>query len=118
MCIAQLLGLWMLVKANCDMSDIPELRHWLKSLTEIKVVFVVYRTGFDRDFDAFGSKSRAQEVEDTHPLMFALAVKQASKDMGPAFKLDKEFLMKKTDEHNEKNCCWIIKDWPPQQGGR
>ena len=117
MCVAQLLGLWMLVKANCDMSDIPELQHWLKSLTEIKVVFVVYKTGFDRVFDAFGSKSRAQEVEDTHPLMFAVAVKQASKDMGPAFKLDKEFLMKKLTS-TMKNCCWIIKDWPPQKGGR
>ena len=50
----------------------------------------VYKNGFERVFDAFGSKSRAQEVEDTHPLMFAVAVKQAVKEMGVGFELTRD----------------------------
>jgi len=47
-----------------------------------------------------GSKSRAQEVEDTHPLLFAQGVKSAMMSMPAGFNLTKEFLAEKVQTHN------------------
>ena len=99
---AQTLGLYMLVNAKGDASNVPEVQAWLKSLTEIKVTWVVYQDSFDRLFDAISSKSRAKEIEDTHPLMFAMGIRQAATDMPIGFQITKAFLQKKVDEHNSK----------------
>ena len=48
-----------------------------------------------------GSKSRAQEVEDTHPLLFAQGVKGAMVSMPAGFNLTKEFLTEKVEKHNK-----------------
>ena len=93
--VAQTLGLHMLLNAKGDASDVPEVKAWLKTLTEIKVTWVVYENSFDRVIDAFSSKSRASEIEDTHPMMFALAIKEAVKGMPLGFQLTKAFLQEK-----------------------
>ena len=48
-----------------------------------------------------GSKSRAQEVEDTHPLLLAQGVKGAMVSMPAGFNLTKEFLSEKVQKHND-----------------
>ena len=99
---AQTLGMYLLTQCKKDASGIPQVSNWLRSLTCINATFVVYRNPLDRLFDSIGSKSRSDEVEETHPLMFALWLKQAVADMPPGFEMTKTVFNERVKAHNDR----------------
>ena len=55
--VAQTLGCYMLLQTEKHCLQVPEVQAWLKSLTSIKVNFVVHEDSFSRLFDSIGSRS-------------------------------------------------------------
>ena len=55
--VAQALGCYMLLQTEKHCLQVPEVQAWLKSLTSIKVNFVVHEDSFSRLFDSIGSRS-------------------------------------------------------------
>ena len=49
-----------------------------------------------------GSKARGEEIEETHPLLIAMALKASAKSMPAGFTLDRQWLDDSIRKHNEK----------------